>query len=149
TIDGKTFTPENFVDLLEFEVERNFAIEGIPVTERKVIIGDLLQIMIDRLMALSLEDLTAAVGVLHRNLEESHILLSFRDPALHHAVLERDWGGAIRPVHSDYISIIDANLASLKTDAVMHRAVSYAIRPVGEEYEATLTMRYDHRGSFD
>ncbi|KPJ85101.1 hypothetical protein AMJ57_04355 [Parcubacteria bacterium SG8_24] len=150
TIDDRTFDADNLVDELEFQVERGFASEGIPMSERKDIVGHLFREMIDRVSSLSLQEIVAAIGLVHRNLEESHILINLKDPVLQRVALEQDWGGRLRTVRGDYLMVVDANLASLKSDPAVERRIAYLLLPDGTGgLVGQVEMTYSHHGGFD
>ncbi|OIO51787.1 MAG: hypothetical protein AUJ19_03625 [Parcubacteria group bacterium CG1_02_58_44] len=149
SVDGKTFTAENLVDQLEFEVERNYIAEGIPFHARKGIVGDLTDELLARLTALPLLDQLAVLEAVEANLAESQVLFWFHDSELERFVLDRDWGGRLSDTTGDYVSVIDANLASYKSDPVVLRTVGYSIRPSGDRFEAAVSVTYDHHGQFD
>lgn len=150
TVEGIEFTAENLVDELEYQVEKGFVRDGIPRDQRKDIVGTLMEEMIARVSSFSLEDLRyLAQGVL-KNLQEGHILLSMSDAKLQRVVLENDWGGRLHDVRGDYLLVVDANLASLKSDPAVMRTIGYAIEPeLDGGYTGRVTVTYDHQGSFD
>lgn len=149
TAHGVTFTEENFVEQLEYEVEKGFVQRDIPFFDRKSIIDELVDDLVAKLQAFSLAQLLAVVQVVHQNMEEGHILLSMKDPALQRVILENDWGGAVHQTAGDYVHVVDANLASLKSDPAVQRSISYRIEPDGASYVGTVSVTYDHRGGFD
>jgi hypothetical protein len=57
-------------------------------------------------------------------------------------MLEKGWAGEIKQVAGDYIYHVDANLASLKTDAVMTRDYSYKVNQATGY--AKFTVTYNH-----
>lgn len=150
TVDGKTFTSANVVDELEFAVEKGFVQEGVPFHARKDIVGKLVNEVVERLKAMPVSKLLEAVSIAHRNLDEGHILLSMRDPALQTIILENDWGGKLLPVRGDYLSVIDANLASLKSDPAVKRSIAYSVAPEKDgAFIGSVRVTYDHVGRFD
>ena len=148
TIDGSTFTATNLVDELEYQVEKGFSSNGIPFVQRKDIVKKLFQTLVDRLSNFSLAQLRDVAILVQQNLSEGQITFSFTDSALQQFVLDNDWGGKMKPVQGDYLSVIDANLASLKSDPVVQRSIKYQIMPVGASYEGLVTMQYRNTGSF-
>lgn len=151
TVDGKTFTADNFVGELEFQVEYNFVTEGIPLAQRKDIIGDLFKEMLARVTQLSVGELLKLFHTVSRNLDEKQILLSSHEPAVQAAILERGWGGELGPIPdgADSLAYFDANLASLKSDPAVEREISYRIVPDSSGFKATAKMTYRHHGKFD
>ncbi len=150
TVQGKTFDADGFTDQLEFAVERDFVTEGIPFFARKDIIGVLMEEMIDRLSSLPLADLLSVVRSVGRNFDESQAMAWMKDRELQAYLLKKDWAGAMRPVTGDYLSVIDANLAALKSDPAIDRSIYYSVYPgVDGSYEARVDITYEHNGSFD
>jgi hypothetical protein len=142
------FTKENFVDLLEWQVEQAFWRLGIPKEERKAIIQDLSEEMRKRIFSLSLNQLPALYKIVNRNLEEKHILLYFHNEDLERYILEKNWGGEVRTGFGDYLMIVDANMASLKTDPVVKRSINYDLKFKNQKLWGKLTITYDHQGKF-
>lgn len=150
TVDGKTFDADNVVDQLEFAVEKGFVQEGVAFEARKGIVGRLVQAVVDKLKSMPVSTLVEAVGVVHRDLQEGHILISMRDPELQTIVLQNDWGGKLKTVRGDYVSVIDANLASLKSDPAVRRTIAYSVSPgPNGTYVGDVRITYDHKGRFD
>lgn len=149
-IQDKTFTEDNVVDELEFAVEKGFVKEGVSYEARKGIVGELVKQVIDRLESMPVEKLLGALDVVKKNLEEKHILLAMRDADLEDEILDKDWGGKLLPVDGDYVSVIDANLASLKTDPTVQRAIKYSIAVQKDgTHTGTVAITYTHKGRFD
>ncbi|MFH1047850.1 MAG: DUF4012 domain-containing protein [Patescibacteria group bacterium] len=150
TIGDKTFDADNLVDELEFAVEVSFREEGIPFFARKSIVGDLVDELMNRLTALPLTRLVVVLQTLERNLTESHAFLWMKDKNLQAFLLEHNWGGQLQPAAGDYFSVIDANLAAFKTDAVMSRDIAYSISPRADGgYDGRVAVTYRHSGGFD
>ncbi|MBI4457434.1 DUF4012 domain-containing protein [Candidatus Uhrbacteria bacterium] len=148
TIDGQKFTADNLVDALEYRVEIGYAKAGIPAHQRKEILAKLVDEVARRLTALPVSELLAVVGLIERNLNEKQILLAMKDTDVERLVLDRDWGGALAHVAGDYLSVIDANMAALKTDSVMTRSIRYAVTPDAGGYVATAAVTYENKGGF-
>ncbi|MEK9152954.1 MAG: DUF4012 domain-containing protein [Patescibacteria group bacterium] len=148
TIDGQRFTAENLVDALEYRVEIGYVKTGTPLAQRKEILSKLADEMAKRLTALTISDLIKVVGIIERNLQEKHILLAMKDADMQRLVFGRGWGGALNDVAGDYLSVVDANMASLKTDSVMTRSVRYEIVPDAGGFVAAAKITYRNQGSF-
>jgi hypothetical protein len=150
TVGGKTYDADNVVDQLEFAVEKGYVQQGLPSSERKDVVGALAKAVLARLGSMPLATLTGALGTLQKDLDEKHVLIAMRDPALDELVLEKNWGGKLKPVAGDYLSVIDANLASLKTDPSVSRSVAYSITPQKDgTYLGSVKITYVHHGQFD
>jgi len=150
TIDNKyKFDAANLVDELEFQVEKGFITAGIPFDQRKEIVGKLFREMISRVTSFSLAQLVGLVGDIHKNLAEGDILLWSQDQSLQKIILDNDWGGRLRDPRGDYLAVIDANLASLKTDPVVSRSIRYSLAPDGKGWFAgKAAVTYENRGKF-
>lgn len=148
TVEGKTFTADNVVDELEYEVEKGYVRQGISQDDRKDIVGRLADEVMGRVQSASLDQLLALSGVLDTNLREKHLLVWFRDPALQAMAKGRGWTGELVPPAVDGVAVVDANLAALKTDQAMTRQVRYSVRPEGDGYVGSVAVEYENRGSF-
>lgn len=149
TVDGITFTPEHVTDTLEYEVEQGFAERHIALEDRKVIVGKLMDEVVARLHHLPREQTPALLDIIGTALAEKHIMLYHTDPLVQQEIQTRGWGGAfprVPDVH--FLSVIDANLGSLKTDQVMERSVAYRVNFKGMRPRATVTLTYRNLGQF-
>ncbi len=148
-IKDLTFHKNNFADLLQYEVEVGFAEKGIPPEKRKEIIQDLAKEMEKKIFNLSFEKWQELYKIIKKNLEEKHILFYFYDQNLENYVLEKNWGGEIKDFEGDFLMVIDANLASLKTDPVVKKSINYKLSSlIDSEPKSKLTISYDHQGEF-
>jgi hypothetical protein len=123
-----TFTSKNLVELLEYQVEVEFREQGIPLSQRKIIMAEMALIAQDRLKNLSLDQILDLANIIKRNLNEKHILIYFNNPEIQKIVQARNWTGEIRSAESDYLFVVDANIGSLKTDLVMQKSIDYQVR---------------------
>ena len=119
------FTPENIVDELIYEVEKGYVYTGTSFENRKGVIGDLAQELIKRLFTLPRDKWPDLFGVVQEVAAERHLLFYSTDAELQDKIIAEGWGGNIPDTADDYLAVFDANLASLKTDAVMKRSLSY------------------------
>lgn len=150
TAGGITFTADNLIEKLQYEVEMAFARKGIAYEQRKDIVGALVQAVTSKLLALPVSELVAAAGIVERNLEEGHVMLYSTDAVLQKELEARDWAAKMKPVTGDYVSWIDANLAALKTDQAIERRLSYVIEPEAgsESFIGKVSMTYENKGTF-
>lgn len=147
TVDGLTFTRDNFTDILQDQVERGYLRQGIPIEQRKEIIGDLSSIILDDVFSLPKSRWPELWQVIQQNLEQKQILLYANDEYTQSLILKENWGGEIQKVDYDYLTVIDANLASLKTDSVMKRALDYSIHREGDMLIADVNFTYTNEGT--
>lgn len=154
TIDGSTFTSENVTDELEYQVEKAFATNGTPTAQRKDVVGKLGQELMRRLFGTQLSNLSTLADIAQSAIEEKHLMTYFSDPSLQAFADARGWTGRFRTTLGDRLSIIDANLASLKSDAVVDKSVAYSLRPdpsapLGtSSYVARAAITYKNTGHF-
>lgn len=149
TVDGVTFTHENVVDQLQYQVEVAFLRKGLTDAERKDIIGDLSQILFQRLLTLPREQWGKLAALFQQMTAEKHFLLFLNSEEEQTLVRDQGWGGELKSFDTDGFLVVDANLASLKTDQVMDRSIEYSVRKDGNDLIATLSVTYDHKGGFD
>jgi len=154
-LDGLTFTRENFLAELEYEVEMGFVGKNISSWNRKDIIEPLAEKLIAKLKnSLTLSTINEVSNIFANNLSRKDLLIYFNNPKLQQEVLGHNWAGAIIGTKNDYLNIIDANLASFKTDIYIERQVTYQLKQVPKEnndYDlvANLKIEYQHLGNFD
>ena len=148
TVSGTTFTANNLVEELQYQVEQAFVQQGIPFHERKGIVGELVSEVAVRFMAMPLSRLSEVLEVTEKNFKEGQIMLASKDPVLKREIDLRDWGGRLKQVTGDYLLYVDANLAALKTDQVIERSLRYSIAPSEGGFEGRATMTYHNKGSF-
>lgn len=148
TVDGIVFNSANVTDELEYQVEIAFALDGIPLAQRKEVVGKLGQELVRRLFSTSLSDLPKVAAIAESSLAEKQLMASFADPSLQAFADGRDWSGRFRSGLGDRLSVIDANLAALKTDSVMRKSIAYSIRPDGDSWIARAAITYKNEGRF-
>lgn len=147
-IDSLKFTPENFVDLLEYEVEIGYLEKGVSKIERKEIINRLAYVLIDKIHQLKPDQIFNLLHLLRQELDEKHILIYSRDPNFQELIESFSWAGRIKPASKDYLSVIDANLAALKTDSVMKKKIFYKLQSDGSGLKAQVKILYENQGEF-
>lgn len=125
--DGIVFNHDNFTTQLEKAVEFDYVQKGIPLSERKSIIGDLAKEMMGRLLSSSPKDLLKVWLVAKNDIEEKNIIIWLADEEIQNYISQENWTGEVKQAEGDYLYVVDANLAALKTDAVMRREISYGL----------------------
>jgi hypothetical protein len=149
TIDGSTFDAKNLADELEYQVERGFAQNGVPYFQRKDIVGQLGDELVNRLLATPISKLPLMAKLAETAVDEKHLMAWFKDPKLQAVADDRDWSGRLPVPTADGLLVVDANLAALKTDPAMERTISYKLRPEGGSWIARAEVKYRHNGRFD
>lgn len=147
--DGEIYTADNFVDLLQYKVERDYINLGIPSWHRKEVVGEIARILKERLLDLPLERWPDLIRLAGDNMARKNMLLYAKDPTVQKLVHDQGWSGEVKHTWGDYLMVVDANLAALKTDAVMKRHISYKVENQNDELTATVTLSYAHEGKVD
>jgi len=149
-VDGIKFNKDNFWEQLEYQVEFGYSKKGIDDADRKDIISDLSKQMMDRLHNLPLEQLTDVVDVMSKSVAEKQMNLYFRDAQIQKIAIDNNWAGEVKQTNGDYLMLVDANLAALKTDEVMKRSLNYKlVQGKNGEVLAETKVRYENKGNFD
>ncbi len=149
TVQGIRFTAENLVDTLEYEVEIGYAKKGIAEQDRKQIIASLSAQLFNKLLALPHERWNDLWKILVHDVEQKHVLMYLRGGEEQQLVQSLGWGGEVRSTDGDYLFIVDANLASLKTDPGVRRSITYSVARDGEDAVATAVITYRNEGTFN
>jgi len=147
-VAGQEFNSENLIDALEYQVEVGFLKEGIPRAQRKEIISILADELKKRLFNLPAAQWLDVIKILEQGLEERHIIIYESDPDIQDSLAAQDWDGAVKQVEGDYLMVVDANLASLKTDLFIERDIRYETHFEGDDLIAKATMHYKNNAGF-
>lgn len=148
-IQGLEFTSENVTALLEFQVE--FAYEDLGYTrdQRKAIVGLLTQEVMQRVFALPVSEWGSVLDLLYTNFDEKHMAVYSYDAKTQNAFEDHNWAADVDIAKAtDHFMVVDANMAALKTDAVMDKHIDYTIVPDGNRYKAQVDILYRNTGTF-
>ena len=149
-VDGEVFTKDNISDALANAVEFTFIDRGVDFEDRKAIIQDIVSEVHDRLETLSLDEWRKLFTHLGDRLEDKNVMLySSREDVM--KLFDRQgWTGRVDVEHvGDYLMVVDANMAALKTDPAVSRSVHYEIVPDGDGLMAKVSINYQHNKPFD
>lgn len=148
-VAGLTFNKENFWEQMQYQVEFGYYKQGIDVMDRKDIIGDLGKQIMARLFTLPLSEWPSLIEMVGQQTKEKHILLNFHDPSLQKLAVENGWAGQVKRFPGDFVMLVDANLAALKTDSVMDRTMIYSLeQDVEDDLTAQVKVNYQNSGTF-
>ncbi len=148
-IDGKIYNSENFVDVLQYEVEMAFREDGVSEWDRKSVIGDILQELISKLFNLPSDRWPELVGVFNKNVQEKNVLVYLNDEYNRKVSADLNWSGEIKNNSHDYLMVVDANLAAFKTDRVMDKKIKYYLKQEEKRFIARVEVSYKNNGWFD
>ena len=62
--------------------------------------------------------------------------------------MEQNWAGEIKSPEGDFAMVVDANMASLKTDPGVKRTIDYSVTKEGDDLIGNLSVRYKNEGYF-
>ena len=149
TVSGIEFTPENFVETIQYEVEQAFWQKGISDSERKAIIGDIGAKLMEDLLALPKERWQDLWATFIFNVTAKQLFMYFNNVELQQTSLDQGWAGEIKQVGGDYLMIVDCNLASLKTDPGVIRTITYNLTEENGDLIADVSVHYKNEGNFN
>ncbi len=149
TVDGQTFTADNLYDLLEYQVEKGFDARGVPFHQRKEILVKLVDMTIAKLAILPFSSWEEVLGVTYRAFREKHLMMYDRTSVVEDHLHDYGMSGSVDTGDADFLMVVDANLASLKTDPSVKREIAYHIEPDHDTFKATVSITYRHEGHFD
>ena len=141
---GLTLTPENFIELIQYQVEINYDQE---LNQPKKILADLAPLFIEKLSQLSSSEKREALEIIFDCLKEKHILIYFKDNSLEKLPIEEGWSGQLLETDKDYLSVVSSNISGYKTDKVIEESIQHQaeIQPDGSIID-TLTIKRQHQG---
>jgi hypothetical protein len=140
------FTAKNCLEKLEYEVEWNYPQRGVEKKDRKQILTDLTEKILDFFKNQNKLEQIALLDDLKALLKQKEVQLFFDEPTLEAYVQKNGWGGEMAPsLESDYLSLVDANLGALKTDRCISRDFLYKVDfSLPKEPKASLEVTYKH-----
>jgi len=139
-----TFTAENFVELIQCQVEIDYDKE---LNQPKRILADLAPVFIEALNQLSSSKRKEALSIIFDCLKEKHILIYFKEPSLENLVSQEGWSGELLTTAQDYLSVVSSNVNGYKTDRVVKETINHQaeIQEDGSIID-TLTITREHQG---
>lgn len=138
-----TFTTEDFTDKIQYFVEKRYAELGLPMEIRKDIIGELANELFNRILLLPKERWFDLIDTVQKAFNNKQALLYIHNKETQQFVESQNWAGEVKPFNGDYLLVIDANMASLKTDAFVDRSVDYSLfANEDRKIKARVTLTY-------
>lgn len=147
-VDSYVFNKENFVDQLQYLVEVGFKEQNVPFFQRKNIIGRLAEKLVKKLENISLANMVDIGKSIFNNLNQKHILIYSKNPAVQNLINQENWSGKINDTRDDFIYVVDANLAALKSNQCVTRQIKYSFEPLVDQVRAHLTIAYTNNCTF-
>lgn len=140
-----TYADENAVLALEYQVEKAFDEQGIARDDRKDVMNELAEVILEKISTMSLSQKIDLAKIIYADLDKKDIQLYFHDPILETQAEQAGWAGRVDQTwEKDYLMTVDANLGAWKTDRVMKRSLDYSIDLSGAVPKAVLKITYNH-----
>ena len=148
-VEGIVFTADNFEEELQYQVEKGFYKKGIPESQRKEIIGELSDKILQRLYQLPTPRLSEVFSTIQRLVQERHLMMYFKDPSLQSYARSQNWTGEFRKTDGDFLMVVDSNMGALKTDQAMDKYINYSVRQESDgTVYANVDLTYVNNGTF-
>jgi len=142
----KEFKSEDVLYQLEYEVEKGYFNRGIEEGERKKIFKALVKEILQKATQGNLSFKNNLKNLIIKELDEKNILLSLNNKDTQEVISELKWDGKINQLNeSDYLMIVEANLASKKSNAFIEREIEYYVDLDQEKPTAKLKIKYSHQ----
>jgi hypothetical protein len=148
-VSGQTYNKDNFMALLQDSTGKDFTALGLSRWNRKMIIGEISKQIKLKLFDNLDQNWPKLMDVIEQNLNQKNILVYAVNTDANKVFADNNWDGHLRQTDSDYVMVVDANLAALKTDAVMSRNITYRVKPTTDnQLLAKLQINYANDGNF-
>ncbi len=140
-----TYGSEHAILDLEYQVEKGYIEQGIAVGDRKSVMGLLGNQILSTVKTLPLNKQYALSQAIFQDLNQKDIQIWFADEDWQDQILAAGWDGNFDAHYDgDFLSVVDANLASWKTDLFINRSIAYTVDLRGEKPKAHLEITYEH-----
>jgi len=144
--EGQKYTKQNFIDVLQYKVELGYEDMGIRSWNRKNIINEIGQKLRNKLRDIPILRLGKTIK---KHLDKKNILIYLKNEKIQSLAQRQGWAGEIKQTNGDYFMVVDTNMASFKTDAVITRDINYNLTQNDSKLTAELKIHYSHGGGFD
>lgn len=148
-VEGVEYNENNFVDLLQYRVEKGYVKEGESSWQRKEVIGEISKQIKIKLLNLPLNKWPNVISSLSNRAASKDIVISANSQVLEKIIKNIGLGGEVNQTKGDYLMVVDANMAALKTDAVITRSIEYNLEQKNDGLYANVKINYFHNGSID
>lgn len=149
TAGGVTFTGENVIDQLEYQVEIAWLDKAITKDQRKDIVKDLMEGIKDRIKAMTAQEKFALGKQLFESAQEKHMVFFDYRANVEHVYETQGLAGRMENPGTDFVGVVDANLLGFKTDRVMQRKISYEVSSSDHQLTSKLKLTYTNPGVRD
>ena len=140
-----TYRSGDAVMTLEYQVEQGYKNQDIEKGDRKVVMNHLADEIISRIKDLSFSEKLSTIGEILHVFESKDVQMYFDDARMAQLIRSVNWGGEVDiEWDKDYLMIVDANLASYKTDHVIDRSINYNVDLSGSIPQSIVTVHYEN-----
>ena len=140
-----TYSADNAILDLEYQVEQGYRTQDIAFGDRKSVMGMLGLEILQRAKVLSLSKKYELFQTVLDDLHQKDIQLLFKDEMLQEQVKASHWDGRVDVSwKNDYLFLVDANLNSFKSDYFVKRSYAYTVDLSQAVPKATLAVTYRH-----
>jgi len=149
-VNGVEFDAKNFTEKLEYEVEYNYAKQGIDFSERKKMLYDLTHALFAKLRVDVFLHWSKYLALSEQMIKEKQIAAYSTETEIQKFLHNKEWSGEMQTGQADYLLWVDANLGALKTDVSINRNLQYKIyRDATGQWMGEAAMTFNHQGKFD
>jgi hypothetical protein len=140
-----TYDSSNAIISLEYQVEKGYSDQGIEKQDRKDIMNELFEEILNRINNLKTPQKIDLFESLIDSLNQKDIQIYFADPTLESQTELADWAGQVDPNwKNDFLMVVDANIGAFKSDYYVKRSIDYTIDLSQDQPTADLKITYDH-----
>ncbi len=140
----EVFTPENVVLALQHKTEFEYDKQE---NQPKKVIGDLMEVLVQRLTTVAGDQLLPVLLTLHQALETKEIQLYFTEENLEQQAQARNWSGQIKNAAKDYLTVVSTNIGGGKSNSVIDQTIDhYAKIAADGSITNTVALTLNHRG---
>ncbi len=142
------YNSDNVIEQLEYQVEKGYYDQGIEKGKRKYIMKKMFKAIVQKAQELDWSQKKQLLSKIEQHLNRKDVMLYFANKDLQAKVEKLGWAGEVRQnISGDYLMMVDANLGSRKSDAVMKRRFEYIVDFRRKRPAVRLKITYTHQGT--
>ncbi len=140
----RTMTAENVIRETQQIVETDY---DRAANTPKQFIGDLLEVVLERIQSLPAEKIVAAGDLFASMLQDKTLQMHFFDENVERIAAQSGWNGALSADGGDALMVVDTNIGGGKTDSVIEKTGT-VVTSIADDGTVThtLTLHYTHKG---
>ncbi len=146
-VGDMTFTKDNAIDTLEYEIEVGYIERGIKKEHRKLIIQEMGEKLMANAIKTSPLKFPGLIRAGQKLAREKHIVMFDYDAGLQTWYEANGWAGTSDVTDTHFVQVVDANLNAFKTDRVVTRSFEHVMNQKGDTLTSALSMTYTNNGT--